>query len=156
MEEYSVYSPFDLQKHKERYHNYLEVIILEDGTVRYAVPSHTTLATALAMEKLGVSEKELSDMCPKHFYGDYLNWLLFISNSVAVWTNGLMSWNVNKAQVSTLRKLKMAGVYRGKVPKIGQTAEGKWASGLEELQSRHPEVKGLVHENSIEDDSILL
>lgn len=30
---YSVYSEFDLQKHKRTYINYLEVLILEDGTV---------------------------------------------------------------------------------------------------------------------------
>lgn len=40
-EKYSVYSSFDLQKHKQTYTNYLEVIITPDGTVEYAVPSHS-------------------------------------------------------------------------------------------------------------------
>ena len=38
LEEYSVYSPFDIKKHQETFINYLEVLILEDGTVDYAVP----------------------------------------------------------------------------------------------------------------------
>lgn len=31
--EYSIYSPFDPDKHKDTYKNYLEVLLLEDGSV---------------------------------------------------------------------------------------------------------------------------
>ena len=37
---YDIYCAFDLEKHKQTYVQYLEVVILEDGTVEYAVPSH--------------------------------------------------------------------------------------------------------------------
>lgn len=40
MEEYNLYCKFDIQKHKETYKNYLEVIIDEEGSIHYAVPSH--------------------------------------------------------------------------------------------------------------------
>ena len=39
-EEYTLYCPFDIEKHKKTFINYLEVVILEDGTIEYAVPSH--------------------------------------------------------------------------------------------------------------------
>ena len=38
--EYSVYSEFDITKHKHPYVNYLEVLIKEDGSIVYVVPSH--------------------------------------------------------------------------------------------------------------------
>ena len=46
--EYDIYRPFDAEKHKAKYSNYLEVLILEDGTVVYAIPSHQEKAIALA------------------------------------------------------------------------------------------------------------
>lgn len=33
MSEYSIYSPFDIQQHKEKYVNYLEVVISPEGVV---------------------------------------------------------------------------------------------------------------------------
>lgn len=39
-DKYDVYSKFDLEKHKQRFENYFEVIIEEDGMIHYAVPSH--------------------------------------------------------------------------------------------------------------------
>ena len=35
-----LHSPFDMKTHKENFINYLEVIILENGTIEYAIPSH--------------------------------------------------------------------------------------------------------------------
>lgn len=32
--------PFDIETHKKTFKNYLEVIILENGRIVYAVPSH--------------------------------------------------------------------------------------------------------------------
>ena len=32
-EEYNLYCPFDIEKHKQTYINYLEVVILADGTI---------------------------------------------------------------------------------------------------------------------------
>ena len=46
--EYDIYRPFDAEKHKAKYSNYLEVLILEDRTVVYAIPSHQEKAIALA------------------------------------------------------------------------------------------------------------
>ena len=50
MEKYSVYSKFDVDKHKDTFDSYLEVMILEDGSIEYAVPSHQEKAIKLACE----------------------------------------------------------------------------------------------------------
>lgn len=51
-EEYSIYSKFDIIKHKETYTNYLEVVITENGEVLYAIPSYQEALIKLAMSKL--------------------------------------------------------------------------------------------------------
>ena len=51
--EYSIYSPFEPDKHKDTYKNYLEVLLLEDGSVVYAIPSDKMKAKALACERIG-------------------------------------------------------------------------------------------------------
>ena len=67
---YDIYCAFDLEKHKQTYVQYLEVVILEDGTVEYAVPSHQEKLIALACQKKGVSRQELNDLCPREYYYD--------------------------------------------------------------------------------------
>lgn len=54
--EYDIYCPFDAEKHKAKYINYLEILILENGKVVYAVPSHQEKAIALACEKHGLTQ----------------------------------------------------------------------------------------------------
>ncbi len=48
---YDIYCAFDLEQHKQTYVQYLEVVILEDGTVEYAVPSHQEKLIALSRQK---------------------------------------------------------------------------------------------------------
>lgn len=114
-EKYDVYSEFDLEQHKKHFVNYLEVMIDEDGKVHYAVPSHQEWAIAEACKRLGVTRQELSDMTPPEFYFDWLNWLLMQCKSVAVWEDFYMAPMVNKRQYAALRRLKMDGVYKGKL-----------------------------------------
>lgn len=118
MDKYSVYSDFDIEKYKQTYVNYLEVVIDENGKVMYAVPSHQEKVIAMACEKLGVSRKELSDMCPKEYYFDYMTWLCMKSKAVAVWNDGCVAPEPNKKQVAVLRKLKLNGLYKGAIPNI--------------------------------------
>lgn len=115
---YSLHSEFDIQKHKATFTGYLEVIIDENGTVMYAVPSHQEKAIALAEEKLGKTRQEISDMCPREFYFDYLNWLLSLTGSIAVWNESVSASEITAKQVAVLRKLKLNGLYRGKIPQI--------------------------------------
>ena len=122
LEEYSVYSPFDIKKHKETYINYLEVLILEDGTIEYAVPSHQEKALEIACKKLNKTKKEIEDMCPREYYCDYLTWLLGITGSISVWGTSdeyfIVYKTINKKQIATLKKLKKHGLYKGSIPII--------------------------------------
>lgn len=82
--EYSIYCDFDIEQHKKKYVNYLEVLIEEDERIVYAVPSHQEKAIELACQKFRVNRQELMAMCPKEYYFDFLNWLLMVSGAVAV------------------------------------------------------------------------
>ena len=119
-EGYSIYSEFDAEKHKKKYVNYLEVLILEDGKVVYAVPSHQEKAIAIACERHGISREKLIASCPAELYFDYMTWLLEMANAVAVWNFGVEAPRVNRMQVGTLRRLKMAGLYKGQIPEVGE------------------------------------
>lgn len=50
---------FNKNLHKRFFPYYLEVIILEDGTVRYAVPSHNEAALRIAARKLNKDPKKI-------------------------------------------------------------------------------------------------
>lgn len=114
---YGLHSGFDIEMHKATFTNYLEVIIAADGTVMYAVPSHQEKAIALAEKELGMSRKEISDMCPREFYFDYLRWLLSLTGAVAVWNDAVEAPALTRKQEAALRRLKMAGLYRGMIPR---------------------------------------
>lgn len=116
MEGYGLDCPFDLEKHKARFKNYLEVMILEDGTVEYAMPSHQSKAEHLCMDKLRISLSQLLALCPRDRYLDYLNWLLEQCGAIAVWDD--CYWGVaNDTQKKVLKRLKLHGVYRGPIDK---------------------------------------
>jgi len=123
MKDYDVYSPFDLEKHREKYCHYLEVIITADGAIHYAVPSHQEWAIAAACEKLGVSRKELCDMTPPRYYLDWLTWLLGLTGAMAVWDTHYICEEPTKAQYAALRRLKLGCVYHGKLPRMKASQE---------------------------------
>lgn len=115
---YGVNSEFDLEKHKATFINYLEVIVDVGGTVMYAVPSHQEKLIAIACRDLGVSRRELLDMVPQEYYFDFLNWLCMKTGCMAVWNARVFPEQGTRKQVAAIRKLKMAGVYKGTVPII--------------------------------------
>lgn len=111
---YDVYSEFDVEKHTKKYINYLEVLILEDGTVKYAVPSHQELAIKLACQKMNLTRDQLNSVCPHEYYGDFLTWLLMQINAISVW-NDFYVGTPNDAQIATLRMLKEKHAYKGEI-----------------------------------------
>lgn len=114
MEKYGVYSEFDIQKHKETFINYLEVMIDEDGKVHYAVPSHQEWAIKKACSKLKVSRNQLAEMTPPEFYFNWMEWLAKKSGCVAVWEMGYVG-EPNRKQRAKLKALKLSGLYKGKI-----------------------------------------
>lgn len=113
-EEYSIYSKFDIIKHKETYINYLEVVITENGEVLYAIPSHQEALIKLAMNKLQCTRQEVINKCPPEYYYNYIEWLSIVSGAIAVWNTAYMG-KPNKKQLSVLKKLKINGIYNGPV-----------------------------------------
>lgn len=117
MAEYSIYSPFDLEQHKKTYTNYLEVIIAEDGTIMYAVPSHQHKLISMACARNNESKEELAARCPRSLFFDYMDYLCGEAKAVAVWNDRYVAVNPTSKQIAALRRLKLAGVYTGEVPK---------------------------------------
>lgn len=118
MSEYSIYSSFDIQQHKEKYVNYLEVVISPDGVVEYAVPSHSEILIRHCCEMKGISREQLYAIVPREYYFDMMTWLCMQSGYIAVWNDSLTCYGgLTKKQESKLKSLKLAGIYRGRIPK---------------------------------------
>lgn len=115
-EQYSLSSIFDIEKHKATFVNYLEVVILHNGAVVYAVPSHQEMLIKLACLKTGMTRDQLKDACPREYYFDFTKWLCMMSGAVAVWNEHCEYGTPTVQQIAMLRKLKMAGLYRGAIP----------------------------------------
>ena len=109
-----LHSPFNLQVHKETFVNYLEVVILEDGTIEYAVPSHQLKVTDIIAKKRNLTRREVADLCPPYYYADYNNWLCNEANAIMVWNDFYMG-HPNDAQLEALVSLMTFGLFYGKI-----------------------------------------
>lgn len=105
---------FDIEIHKKTFVNYLEVVIREDGTVEYAVPSHQEKLIRIAMDRLKVSRQELYNLCPPEYYFDVVKWQCMVSRCVAVWDDFYIGMP-NEMQQKALQNLKYHELYRGKL-----------------------------------------
>lgn len=115
MTEYEIlHSSFDIEIHQKTFIGYLEVVILKNGTVEYAVPGHQEKLIALAMKELNATRNEIADMCPPEFYLDYNVWLASLTDTLCVW-NDFYQGIPNEKQIETLHKLKEAKLYFGKI-----------------------------------------
>ena len=114
MEEYGVYSEFDISQHKATFVHYLEVNIESSGRIHYAVPSHQEFAINLACKEKGWTRDELNNACPPEYYFDFLTWVLSVTGSIAVW-NDFYVGEANELQKKALRELKEAGIYEGRI-----------------------------------------
>lgn len=106
--------PFNIETHKKTFINYLEVVIMEDGTIVYATPSHQEKLIALATQKLKVSREQLNDLCPIKYYFDFMNWLCQISGCVSLW-NTHMVGKANEQQRKAIEQLIKEGLYHGQL-----------------------------------------
>ena len=111
-----LHSPFDINTHKDTFTNYLEVVILKDGTIQYAVPSHQEKLMKLACQALNLPRDVIEIMCPKEYYCDYMLWLSKLSGACAVWNNYTESYEYTEEQIQQLKLLKEEGLYHGFIP----------------------------------------
>lgn len=105
-------SPFNVEVHKETFINYLEVVILEDGTIEYAVPSHQLKVTDIIAAKRNITREDVADLCPPDMYLAYTEWLCKEAKAVMVW-NDFYYGNPNDAQIQTLIMLMTEKLYYG-------------------------------------------
>lgn len=111
-------SPFDIETHKQFFRNYLEIMIAPDGTVEYAVPSHQEYLIGKAIQRHNCTREELYAACPREYYCDFLTWLIEESGGyVPVWEKHVYAPMMTTQQRTALKKLKMAGLYKGAIPK---------------------------------------
>lgn len=111
----TLHSPFDIEKHKQVFTNYLEVIIDKEGVVHYAVPSHQEWLIEKALEELGINREDLYDECPDEYCFDIMTWLTEVTECVSVWNNSYIG-KPNNRQISTLTELYNNKLYRGVLP----------------------------------------
>lgn len=107
-------SDFSIETHKETFVNYLEVIIKEDGTIIYAVPSHQLCALDLITQATGETREAVGDRCPEEYYYDFNKWLCEESGVIMVYNNGYTGV-ANEAQIVKLVELAEAGLYYGSI-----------------------------------------
>jgi hypothetical protein len=83
-EDYDLSSPFDARLHAMKFIDYLEVIILPDGTIEYAVPSHQEKLKAICIA--ATSEEEFNERKKSpEAYVDSMQWLCNYSGCISVW-----------------------------------------------------------------------
>lgn len=119
--EYELYQkPFSIERHKSVcYHVPLEAIISPAGEIEYALPSHQENLIAKAMQQNGWSRQELMDACPPEYHFNFIDWLIEKSGGyIPVWEPCTVNKEITRKQAAALRKLKMAGLFLGKIPKV--------------------------------------
>ena len=114
-----LHSPFDVETHKKTFINYLEVIIRNDGTIEYAVPSH--------MIKLQQIYGKTMDEVFEEYHHQYRNepadvamlldpieWLCKKTECISVWESGYTGI-INDAQRKSLQLLHDNDLYLGRI-----------------------------------------
>lgn len=106
MPEYNLHSKFNYKKHSETYICYCEVVIMPNGTVHYAVPSHLEFLMNTYCDKYNMTRKALYDYL--YDYNVPFNFLLYELHAVCVWYN-YYEGTPNKKQQRVLNKLQDTG-----------------------------------------------
>lgn len=113
-DQHVLHEPFSIDVHKEYFVMYLEIIILENGEVYYAVPSHRYFCEAYIMFKNNWTVEQMKKACPREFWGDYNRWLTKESGALMVW-DYRYEGEPNKKQIEVLEELQREGLYLGKL-----------------------------------------
>lgn len=104
-----LYKPFDVKIHKETFTNYLEVIVNEDGSIEYAVPSHAEKVYQKYIEKYKVTREEIY----RKF--DFTYDVATTMKIILVWSNKIVcDFKPSEAQERTLNMLRKEGLLNDK------------------------------------------
>lgn len=98
---------FDIKTHNENFINYLEVIILQDGTVVYAVPSHQQKLLELYGNKYNITIEDIINKNIIPLCESPEDWIIYDLNVISVWYDFIIRpENITKEQQEILDKLK--------------------------------------------------
>ena len=114
-----LHSPFDVETHKKTFVNYLEVIIRNDGTIEYAVPSHMIKLQKIygkTMDEVFEEYQHLHENEPADvaMLLDPMDWLCKKTGCISVWNTGYAGI-INDAQRKTLQMLHDNDLYHGRI-----------------------------------------
>lgn len=107
--------PFDIETHKKNFVNYLEVIVDEDGTVYYAVPSHQRKLLEIFEKKFNVKWKDIEDDIDLAI--GCVDTLCAKTHCISVWFDSYIG-EPNEIQREKLKSFKEHGIYNGPTKNI--------------------------------------
>lgn len=107
--DYDIFTaPFDYETHKKNFINYLEAVILKDGKIEYAVPSHAQRLEVIYCKAHNISMNELYNIIP--ITDSPVTWIIYKEGIIAVWYDFIMRPEViTKEQQDALDKLRDTG-----------------------------------------------
>ena len=114
-----LHSPFDIETHKQTFVSYLEVVISPEGTVEYAVPSHSDKLIEILAKQKGIktfdeAKKYVFNTAMNNGYCSSIDFLTGVTRYISVWFNGYVAGDPpTKAQLDKLKELFDNGVYVG-------------------------------------------
>ena len=95
--------PFDINLHTQTFKHYCELIILENGTAVYAIPSHHEKLIELYLQKYNITKQEFME---KYKYNmNWINDILTDMNCVLVWYDNIVYNKLNSKQLDTISLL---------------------------------------------------
>ena len=106
-----------IAQHRNRSDSDFEIMISAEGDIAYAIPSHQEFLIQKACEAKGLAREELYDDCPPEYYGDFFRWLSDQCGWIPVWEIGTLNYPITEKQKAVLRRMKMAGLFKGAIPK---------------------------------------
>lgn len=112
--------PYDIEERKKLpAYESNEVMISPNGAIVYAHPSHQEFLIQKAMERTGFSREVLMAACPPQYYFDFMEWLIPQSGGwIPVWDRGVLDHPVTQKQLAALKKMKINGFFKGKLPNL--------------------------------------
>lgn len=114
-----LHAPFDVETHKKTFINYLEVIIRNDGTIEYAVPSHMIKLQRIYGKTMDEVFEEYQHQHENEPYDvamllDPVEWLCKKTGCISVWECGYAGI-INDTQRKTLQMLHDNDLYHGRI-----------------------------------------
>ena len=83
-----LHSPFDVETHKKSFIEYLEVIILPDGSIEYAVPSHVMWLMEYTKRIENINDEQLREIFMTDQSGlTTIEWLINRTKCLSVHTH---------------------------------------------------------------------